>query len=129
MKEEVIYAVEKVQNAFDRLQEAVNRAEDDLDRDGVIQRFEFTFELFWKTLRIFLEYEGFQCSSPRSCIKEAAKRGYLEDAELVLDMLEDRNRSSHIYNESTAQELFERIRENYVTIFKKNLSMIRQYLD
>lgn len=47
---------------------------DELDRDGVIKRFEFTFELFWKTIKMLLEYEGFDCAGPRSCIKEGAPR-------------------------------------------------------
>ncbi len=83
-----------------------------LTGDGVIQRFEFTFETFWKTIKIFLGYEGYRCAGPRSCLKEAARRGFLQDAEVALDMLEDRNISSHIYDEVMTEEIFNRIKEN-----------------
>ena len=75
--DDLIYALNKFETAFARLEQATGRVVDDLDRDGVIQRFEFTFELLWKTVKIFLEYEGFRCVSPRSCIKEGARREIL----------------------------------------------------
>jgi len=88
--------------------------EDDLDRDGVIQRFEFTVELLWNTLKNTLSYNGMECRSPRDCVKMAFKVGLLPDDEIVLDMIEDRNRSSHIYEDSVAEEIFQRIRDVYV---------------
>jgi len=118
MIEEVKYSLEKLKKASRKLDDAVREAIDELDRDGAIQRFEFTFEVFWKTIKIFLEYEGYRCAGPRSCIKEAARRGFLKEAEIVLDMLEDRNKTSHIYDESTAKEIFERIKKDYVEVFR-----------
>jgi hypothetical protein len=53
---EVAYAIGNLKTAFSRLKAAVEEAVDELDRDGVIQRFEFTFELLWKTLKVTLEY-------------------------------------------------------------------------
>ena len=53
---EVAYALGHLKTAFLRLKEAVEEAVDELDRDGVIQRFEFTFELLWKTIKVTLEY-------------------------------------------------------------------------
>lgn len=100
-------------NAFKKLSEGIAMAENELNRDGVIQRFEFTFELFWKTTRLILIHEGFECRSPRSCIKEAFKHEYIVDDEIFLDMLDDRNRSSHIYDEQTRLEIFERIEQQY----------------
>ncbi len=75
----LVYALNKLETAFTRLQQAAGRVVDDLDRDGVIQRFEFTFELLWKTAKIFLEYEGFRCAGPRSCIKEGVRREILSE--------------------------------------------------
>ena len=120
---EVAYALGKLKTAFLRLKEAVEETVDELDRDGVIQRFEFTFELFWKTIKIILEYEGFYCTGPRSCIKEGARRGFLVDGEILLDMLEDRNKSSHIYDEQTASEIFERIKDCYVLVIDRNITL------
>lgn len=129
MKADVDYALGKLKTAFTRLKEAVERTLDDLDRDGVIQRFEFTFELFWKTLKLLLEYEGFSgCSGPRSCIKEGARRGFLENGELLLDMLEDRNKTTHIYDEKTSGEIFERIRERYIIALENNIKLFDKYL-
>ncbi len=70
-KVEVIMHFQTLKKAFSRLKEAVNVAETELERDGVIQRFEFTFELFWKFLKKFLNYSGIDCYSPRNCIKTA----------------------------------------------------------
>ena len=128
MIEEVKYSLEKLKKAFKRLDEAVKEASDELDRDGVIQRFEFTFEMFWITVKMFLEYEGYRCAGPRTCIKEAARRGFLQDAEVALDMLEDRNRTSHIYDEATAEEIFNRIKGNYVEVISKNIKLFEDYI-
>lgn len=110
---EIRIAVERYTDALNKLVEGIEKAQDQLDRDGVIQRFEFTFELCWKTLKLILEYEGFDCQSPRSCIKEAFRRDFIVDNEIYLDMLEDRNRSSHIYDEQTSIEIFDHIKERY----------------
>ena len=99
--------------------------QDELDRDGVIQRFEFTVELFWKTLKLLLAYQGIDCASPRRCIKEAFRAGLIGDDEILLDMLEDRNRSSYIYDESTAEEIFERIVKVYVPTLERILEGIK----
>lgn len=129
MNADINYALEKLMSAFARLKDASEKATDDLDRDGVIQRFEFTFELFWKTVKIFLEHEGFSDSKgPRSSIKEGARRGFLTDGELLLDMLEDRNKTSHIYNEATAIDIFQRIKEKYIEAFENNIQKFQTYL-
>ncbi|MEM0325206.1 MAG: HI0074 family nucleotidyltransferase substrate-binding subunit, partial [Candidatus Aenigmatarchaeota archaeon] len=60
-----------------------------------------------------------QCNSPRNCIKEAFKAGLIEDDEIILDMLEDRNRSSYIYDSSMSEEIFVRIKELYLNYLLK----------
>jgi nucleotidyltransferase substrate binding protein (TIGR01987 family) len=67
--------------------------------DATIQRFEFTFELLWKTLRRFLQQEGVDTASPKNTLRHAYRRGILDQEQLWLDMLRDRNRSSHVYDE------------------------------
>lgn len=128
MKDDLIYSLGKLQAASSRLQESVQKVSDDLDRDGVIKRFEFTFELFWKTIKVLLEHEGFGCAGPRSCIKEGARRGMTVEGDALLDMLEDRNRLSHIYDEAMAQAIFERIKGTYVTLMERNIKMFEEYL-
>ena len=126
--DDLTYALNKFETAFTRLEKATGRVVDDLDRDGVIQRFEFTFELLWKTAKIFLEYEGFRCVSPRSCIKEGVRRDVLLEGEVLLDMLEDRNKTSHIYDEHTAEEIFERIKNEYVPVIASNIGKLREQI-
>ena len=118
-KSEVLIKIQNFEKAFQRLKEAVEKAKDDLDKDGVIQRFEFTVELLWKTLKAILEYQGIECYSPRNCIKEAFKANIIDDDEIILDMLEDRNLSSHIYDEQTSEEIFERIKRVYIEYLDK----------
>jgi nucleotidyltransferase substrate binding protein (TIGR01987 family) len=110
---EIKIAAEHYSDALNRLIEGIDEAHDELGRDGVIQRFEFTFEQFWKILKLILQYEGFECRSPRSCIKQAFKQGFIVDSEIYLDMLEDRNRSSHVYDEQTSVEIYDRIKDQY----------------
>jgi len=124
----LVYALNKLETAFTRLQQAAGRVVDDLDRDGVIQRFEFAFELLWKTAKIFLEYEGFRCAGPRSCIKEGVRREILSEGEVLLDMLEDRNKTTHIYDEHTAEEIFERIKNRYVPVIASNIRQLGEQL-
>ncbi|MBI4332815.1 MAG: nucleotidyltransferase substrate binding protein [Chloroflexi bacterium] len=100
--------------ALDRLGEGAAQAADELDKDGVIQRFEFTFELMWKALRLYLETQGLLCKTPRECLKAAFRAGLLEDEELFLNMLADRNSTSHIYSKEESEPIFLGIRDRYI---------------
>ena len=75
-----------------------------------------------------LEYEGFHCVGPRSCIKEGARRELLVEGEILLDMLEDRNKTAHIYDEHTAREIFERIKGSYIQVIDRNIMLFGDYL-
>lgn len=114
MKDELKYSIEKFIKAFSRLNAGIKKAKDQLDNDGVIQRFEFTFELLWKTLRLFLLNEGIITKSPKEALKEAFRFGPIKDEEIFLDMLEDRNLTSHIYSEDVSKEIFKRIKKFYI---------------
>ena len=121
------YSFQKLSSAFDRLKEGAANSIDELDKDGVIQRFEFTFELLWKTLKIFLEGEGILCRSPKDCFVEAFKYGLIEDETGFLDMLDDRNKKSHIYNKEESEGIFKKIKEKYVNEIEKLLVRISNY--
>lgn len=70
----------------------------DLEKQGVIQGFEFVHELAWNVLKDFLEYEGIQnIVGSRSAVREAFKRGLIDNGEVWMDMIEKRNLSSHTY--------------------------------
>jgi nucleotidyltransferase substrate binding protein (TIGR01987 family) len=78
----------------------------DLERDGVIQRFEYSFELLWKTGKRVLLAMGVVSNSPRSVFRDLAQQGLLEDVDLWMELLVARNYSTHTYNESTALWVF-----------------------
>lgn len=113
MKNELIYTVEKLSKAVKRLADGLKKSKDQLDRDGVIQRFEFTFELTWKSLRLFLLDQGIVVNSPKEAFKGAFKYGLIKDGKLFLDMLEDRNLTSHLYSKEETKEIFNRIKKSY----------------
>jgi len=124
-KVDLLLALDKLEKAYNRLDQAVLIAQDELAKDGVIQRFEFTAELLWKTLKIILEYNKIDASGgPRQCVKLAFRNGLIDDDEILLDMLDD-SRSSHIYDEDTSKEIFLRIKEIYLAVIKKIIVRLR----
>lgn len=83
-------------------------------KDGVIQRFEFTYEICWKTLKYYLESEGIEdAKSPKSTIRAAFKMDLIDDGELWIDMLNDRNLTSHVYDEDVSIEIYNKIVSSY----------------
>ncbi|MEW6007217.1 MAG: nucleotidyltransferase substrate binding protein [bacterium] len=126
MKENLEFAIKILEDAFLRLKEGIEKAKDELEKDGVIQRFEFTFELLWKTLKIFLEYKGIDVKTPRDSLKEAFRITLIEDEEVFLDMLEDRNVTSHIYDKETSEEIFERIKISYCNAIENLLEKLKK---
>lgn len=86
--------------------------------DATIQRFEFTFELGWKFLKDYFEEKGLILNYPKEIIQEAFAVGLINDEYLWLQMLSDRNMTSHTYNEKLADEIYERIKK-YVPELKK----------
>jgi len=100
--------------ACERLQEALAvPLTETLALDGTIQRFEFTFELSWKALKAFLDDQGILCNSPKSCLKEAFKMGWLADEEKWLALFQARNMTSHVYNEKMAMDIYSVIKEHH----------------
>jgi len=71
-----------------------------LEKEGIVQRFEFTLELAWKTLKDKMEFDGLVLDkiSPKMVLKEAYKTKYIDNIELWLEMIDDRNLLSHIYD-------------------------------
>ncbi|BCD67271.1 HI0074 family nucleotidyltransferase substrate-binding subunit [Nitratiruptor sp. YY09-18] len=123
-KSDVLVKIKNFEMARERLQEAIEIAQDELDKDGVLQRFEFTIEMLWKTIKAVLVYQGIECFSPRNCIKEAYKAHIIDDDEIILDMLEDRNLSSHIYDQKRSEEIFERIKKLYIS-YLNNIDLVK----
>ncbi len=91
-----------------------------LEQEGIIQRFEYTFELAWKTVKDKLYYEGYDEKTPRAVIRRAFEVGYVteDEAELWLDSLEKRNLLSHTYNEALAQQALRLVSETYFPLLR-----------
>ena len=94
--------------------------------DAAIQRFEYTVEAVWKFLQKYLrEKEGIDCYAPKSCFREAKSVGLVDEDETVraLEMVDDRNLTSHTYHEDVAQRIYEKL-PAYVTLMEKLLKQM-----
>ncbi len=91
---------ENYTNAFNKLKEAIELDElNELERNGLIQRFEFTIDLSWKVMKDFLEEKGFSFKpSPKDTFRIAQQAGYIDFAQVLIDGLDMRNELSHDYN-------------------------------
>lgn len=125
MKDVLEYSFKKLKDAHKRLEEGIKQTKDELDKDGVIQRFEFTFELLWKALKIYLEHQGIIVKTPRDSFVEAFRINLFDDEKIFLDMLEDRNNTSHIYNKVTSEKIFNRIKKNYSSEIAKIIDQLK----
>ena len=128
MEDVLEYSLNKLKNANQKLKEGIEQAKDELDKDGVIQRFEFTFELLWKALKIYLEYQGIIVKTPRDSFVEAFRIDLISDEKIFLDMLEDRNNTTHIYDKETSEKIFNRIKKNYQTEIAKVVELLNKSL-
>ena len=110
---------EEYNKAVDRLKEALKHEPDDVVIDGILHRFEFTFELAWKTIKDYVEYQGIseKTGSPREVIQIGFKQGIISDGEAWISMMLSRNSLSHLYDEKTSREIYEKIKTEYVKLF------------
>ena len=105
--------------AFGELSAAVARGSyDRLSQAGLIQMFELTFELAWKTLKDKLEYDGLKANSPRDTLKIAFQNGAIQNGELWIEALDNRNPPAHTYDEAKSNEAKDLIRGKYFSLLK-----------
>ena len=120
--------MDRMHEKYEQFEAAVSRLREALEdyrstplssvRDGVIQRFEFCAELAWKTMREYLLDQGYtEINSPKAVIRQAFAYGMIEDAEGWVRLMNDRNLTSHVYDERTAEEIFRRIETVYLALF------------
>ena len=88
------------------------------ERGGLIQFFETTFELAWKTLKDYLESEGFDVKTPRETLKQAFQTELLTEGSVWMRMLDDRNLMSHTYDEAGSKKIEEMIKNDYFPFLK-----------
>ena len=108
------------EKAFIQLSEFLDKDElNKFELQGLIKCFEYTFELAWKTLKDYLENEGFDVNSPRNTIQTAFQANLISDGHMWIDALEKRNLRTHTYNEDLAKEAENLIRANYFSIISE----------
>ncbi len=87
---------------------------DDLIKEGLIQRFEYTHELAWKVMKDYAYYQGNpEVGGSRDATREGLQLHLISDGQVWMDMIAARNRTSHTYNEEIASEIFLKILEDY----------------
>jgi nucleotidyltransferase substrate binding protein (TIGR01987 family) len=111
-KQELIKAVQ-------RLEEACMQPFSSFIRDSVIQRFEFCWELAWKTLRLKLESEGLLANTPRETWQQALQVGLIHDGNAWSEAQKNRNLTSHTYDEKLAEDVYRYILKEGYPLFHK----------
>ena len=112
--------IENFEKALAKLKQAFLEEPTELVIDGTLQRYEFTFELAWKTIKDYLEYNGIisDISSPRNVIQQAFQSKIIKNGDIWIQMMLDRNLLSHLYDEQKSREVYENIKKKYLKEFE-----------
>lgn len=124
---------ENFEKAFLLLKEAIEmdiQKLNQLEKEGIIQRFEYTFELAWKVLKDKMEEDGITMVtiSPKYVVRKAYETKYIDDAETWLVMIGDRNQISHTYNFSKFEEIIRSIQNNYIIVLNHLYEILKKQL-
>lgn len=116
-------SLEKCEKAFSKLSEFLaEKNMTEATKAGVIQAFEYTYEVFWKHFQKVATAQGLETpNSPRQAFVCAFSLGLIEDEKAWIAMMRDRNETSHTYNEDVAEHIFQKIRDVYKEQFGKVL--------
>ncbi len=114
-------------NATNRLKEALQEEQNNITIDGTLHRYEFTFELAWKTLKDYLEYLGIpsETGSPRDIIKESFAHNIIKNGDVWIKMMLARNSLSHLYDEESSRQIYENIKNEYIKEIEKLVEFIK----
>jgi nucleotidyltransferase substrate binding protein (TIGR01987 family) len=119
----LIYSFEQALKSLTRVLQSP--AQNDLEKAGCIQYFEFCFELAWKSIRIITADQGIDnCASPKACLKQAFAAHWIDHEEIWLAMLSARNRMAHTYNATDALMVYDRL-EEYRQELEKLLAVLK----
>ncbi len=117
-----------LQKAFNQL-ERFHKVEElnELEQQGLIKAFEYTYELAWKTLQDLLKEKGYiGIVGPRPVVEQAFQDGYIDNGTEWLKMHQSRNLTSHTYDEHTAEEVLEDIRSTYFYLLEELIIRLKQ---
>lgn len=112
--------------ALVRLESALAQPVNEFVRDSAIQRFEFTFELFWKSLKAYAEQAGVEAYSPKDSVRTAFQLGVIPEHPDWFQMLEDRNLTSHTYNEARAEVIYSHLPTYFRLIRQAQIELTRR---
>ena len=101
----------------------------DLEKEGFVQRFEYTLELAWKTLKDYLLEQGFDLASPKDVFRQAFQNEIITDGEVWMEALNRRNLSSHTYNAQVLEQTLIFLREEFHPVIEKMHSYLKNELD
>lgn len=121
------YSFNNLNNRLKNLENIIlltNTEKNDYIQDATIYRYKFVIEMFWKTLKKVLSYEKIESTTPRDTIAKTFQFELIDDEEIWLKMLDDRNRTSHIYSQTEAHEIFQNIK-TYLPVFQKSYTHIK----
>lgn len=100
--------------ALDSLTEALEQETfNDLEKNGVIQRFEFTYEMAWQTLQDYLAVQGYHVKGPKPVIRQAFEDGYIRNWRGWNDLHEDRQKTVHTYDKAKSDAIFQAVKDVY----------------
>ena len=118
--------MKQFEKAVMRLEEVITTPKTEIVRDSAIQRFEFTLDLSWKTVKAFLEErKGIVCTSPKECFREAYRQGIIGYEEDWLRFVDMRNETVHTYNEEIAERIYKEL-PNALKHFEALLASIKK---
>ncbi len=102
--------------ALARLQDALNQPTTEYTKDAAIQRFEFTYELAWKTLKLCLEAKDIDVRNAKDTLKAAFEQGFIQEADGWSLLHQKRNLTSHTYDEALAEEVYSFLKEKGIAL-------------
>jgi nucleotidyltransferase substrate binding protein (TIGR01987 family) len=119
--------------ALAQLEQAVllanSRPLSDLEKQGLIQTFEFTHELAWNVLKDYFEYQGNpNITGSRDATREAFNKGLIIEGDDWMEMIKSRNQTTHTYNKAIAEEISTKIVNSYYSSFKKFKEKMQSFL-
>ena len=110
----------------DAIQLATQRSLSELEKQGLIQAFEFTHELAWNVIKDYFFYQGnTNITGSRDAVREAYNKGLLTDGEGWMEMIVSRNKTSHTYNQAIANEIVDKIVSQYIKLFNDFLNHLQ----
>lgn len=119
------------ERAFGQFKEAMEKKElNELERNGLIQRFEFTIDLSWKVLKDFLEYKGFSFKpSPKDTLRQAQEGGFIDYAQELIDGLDIRNELSHDYSGMKFEKSEDKLKSDIFPALEKLYQLLQNNLE